>query len=199
VRSSGRQPRGAQILLPGPRRSQGLLPVLRFISAKEWRGNKADPRSKTSAQETQGHCQRRSHDSTDARAWREIPACARRTPGSGSNCPLFYTFRGLGQRPHRFGFPILAQLFPLFEHVGLGIIEIGVNARALDGVTGSAAGHEIARILLSFASRGTTKSTRITNAFSKLARPSSRNTDSDDRRVPESSGLPAGSPASPQG
>src|ERR1700730_17757357 len=57
-----------------------------------------------------------------------------------------------GDRPRGFGFPILAQFFALFEHEGLGVIEVGVNARALDGVTGSATGYQIARILLSFAS-----------------------------------------------
>src|SRR5712692_5635564 len=65
---------------------------------------------------------------------------------------LVLCVRGPGEWPRGLGFPILPQLFALFEHEGLGFIEIGINARALDRVAGSATGYQIARILLSFAS-----------------------------------------------
>ena len=58
--------------------------------------------------------------------------------------------RGSGERSRNLGFPILPQLLALFEHEGLGLIEVGVDARALNGVAGNATGYQIARIPLSF-------------------------------------------------
>jgi len=63
---------------------------MRFISAKEWRGKlKRDPRSKTWRKKREAiasadRTTRQMHD-----AWREIPACARRTPRQRIELPLF--------------------------------------------------------------------------------------------------------------
>ncbi len=61
---------------------------------------------------------------------------------------------GFGTRARGLGLPGVTQLDAAREDEGAGLIHAGVDTRALDGVAGSAAGHEIARIFLSLTGAG---------------------------------------------
>src|SRR2546425_11290282 len=61
---------------------------------------------------------------------------------------------GFGTRARRLGLPGVTQFDAAREDEGAGLIHAGVDTRALDGVAGSAAGHEIARIFLSLTGAG---------------------------------------------
>src|SRR4029077_6783037 len=55
-------------------------------------------------------------------------------------------------RPRGLGFPDFTQLIAALQHKRFGLTEVGINLRTLDGVTRNAASHQIARVLLPFAS-----------------------------------------------
>jgi len=61
---------------------------------------------------------------------------------------------GFGTRARGLGVPGVTQLDAAREDEGAGLVHAGVDTRALDGVAGSAAGHEIARIFLSLTGAG---------------------------------------------
>jgi len=58
------------------------------------------------------------------------------------------------------------------EHVFFGLLEVAIGAGTLDGVARTAAGDQICGSFFPLRARGTTKSTDMTRAFSKLALPS---------------------------
>src|ERR1700674_190130 len=112
---------------------------------------KHGPRSKTSGQENRKGLAIDDRVTEQARAQREASLLFR-VHSSAGRIALALCLCGLGERPRRFGSPILLQLFALLEHESLGLVEVRVNARAQDGVTGNTAGYQVARILLSLAS-----------------------------------------------
>jgi hypothetical protein len=73
--------------------------------------------------------------------------CALRNDGVLRGCWFGSLARGLG-------LPGFAKLFAMLEHEGFGFVEAGVDLGAFDGVAGSAAGDQVARILLSLPGAG---------------------------------------------
>ena len=95
------------------------------------------------------------------------PAAAFDAPGADGFCAFVEGAAAAGAGLPRF--PCLTKLLALRQHVAPGFVKIAVHTPALDHVARTAARHQVALILLASRARGTTKSTDIANAFSKLA------------------------------